>query len=73
MSAWSRYVRSMMIEKAKYQNLDSSKLNSKSRTPKDYSLEKLKNIVEAISNIQYSFATTNINTRLALETLMLEL
>ena len=73
LSAWSRYVRNMMIEKAKYQNLDSSKLNSKSRTPKDYSLEKLKNIVEAISNIQYSFATTNINTRLALETLMLEL
>ena len=72
LSIWSRYIRNMMIEKSKCQ-MSNVKSNPKSKIQKNYSPAKLKNIVETISNLQFSFATTNINTRLALETLMLEL
>lgn len=39
----------------------------------DYSLAKLKKILETIQNISFLISTTNINARLALEILMLEL
>lgn len=45
-------------------------LNGKSS---DYSLSKLKNILDTIQNISFLISTTNVNTRLALEILMLEL
>ncbi len=61
---WSVYVRNRMIEKTKIKNV---------QTQKDYSLKRLKRVVEVMSNLQFSFAATNINARLALETLMLEL
>jgi DNA polymerase-3 subunit delta' len=71
LSIWSRYVRNRMIESVKIPARNAT--HSVASRQKDYSLGKLKTIVETISNLQFSFATTNINTRLALETLMLEL
>jgi len=41
--------------------------------PGEYSLIKLKKILGAIENISFLISTTNVNTRLALEILMLEL
>jgi DNA polymerase-3 subunit delta' len=40
---------------------------------KDYTFQKLKNILQKIQNTNFLISTTNINSRLALETLMLEL
>lgn len=65
LSIWSRYVRNRMISSLENQ--------SQSLGQKNYSSAQLQKIIERISNLQFSFATTNINTRLALETLMLEL
>ena len=55
---WLRHTRKTLIEK--------------SHIP-GYSLTKLKNIIENISQIQFLLSTTNVNSRLALEILMLEL
>jgi len=41
--------------------------------PSDYSVVKLRKIIKAIQNITFLISTTNVNTRLALEILMLEL
>ena len=65
LSIWSLYIRNRMISSLKNQPQSSEQ--------KNYSSTQLQKIIERISNLQFSFATTNVNTRLALETLMLEL
>ncbi|MCK4354951.1 DNA polymerase III subunit delta' [Candidatus Parcubacteria bacterium] len=64
LSIWSRHIRNRIIN-----TLKSAEQNPKQ---KNYSLIQLQKIIKTISKLQFSFATTNINTRLALETLMLE-
>jgi|Deesub1362B_J571_1020462.scaffolds.fasta_scaffold01665_8 DNA polymerase-3 subunit delta' len=63
-----------------YQTLESwlyhlrNKLLGKEKFPApDYSLEKLKKIINLLQNLNLAIFTTNINPRLALEILMLEL
>jgi len=57
---WLSYFRNVLIEE----------INSQS---KKYSLDKLKNILKLIQKTNFLISTTNINPRLALEILMLEL
>lgn len=64
---WLRYFRDALITKINSPDRVSLKLR------KDYSISKLKDIIIIIQNINYLISTTNINKRLALEILMLEL
>ncbi len=63
---WLRYVRKILLEKLQITNY-------KLQTTNNYSLAKLTEIIKRIQNIRFLISTTNVNSRLALETLMLEL
>lgn len=62
---WLRYFRNVLIAKVK-------KLKTQNQFD-NYSVSKLKNIIKIIQEIDYLISTTNVNQRLALEILMLEL
>lgn len=59
---WLNYFRNILL----------SKVREKDRF-KNYTFSKLKNILQKIQNTNFLISTTNVNPRLALETLMLEL
>ncbi|MDI6592047.1 MAG: DNA polymerase III subunit [Patescibacteria group bacterium] len=63
LNIWLSHFRNILIEKCLIGNI---------RYP-DYSLEKLKNILKKIQSTIFLISTTNVNPRLALEILMLEL
>jgi len=58
---WLRYFREKLIKKIKGEKRET-----------DYSLQRLKNILEKIQMVNFLISSTNINSRLALEILMLE-
>ena len=60
---WLKYFRNILLEKCLTQGAKHSK----------YSFSKLKKILQQIQNTNFLISTTNVNTRLALEILMLEL
>ena len=62
LNIWLNYFRNLLI--AKLNNGESSKT---------YSLSKLKNIIKLIQGTNFLISTTNVNQKLALEILMLEL
>ena len=62
---WLRYFREKLLGKISEQQAGSEQEN--------YSLTKLRKILEKIQNTQFLLSNTNVNPRLALETLMLEL
>ena len=62
---WLRYFRNTLLTKI------GSKIEIDNRF-KNYSIQKLRNILRVIQNINYLLSTTNVNPRLALEILMLE-
>ena len=62
---WLRYFRSVLIEKISGQMT--------SNNGRDYSLSQLRKIIENIARTQLLLSTTNINPKLALEVLVLEL
>lgn len=62
LNIWLNYFRNLLI--AKLNNGESSKT---------YSLSKLKNIIKLIQGTNFLISTTNVNPKLALEILMLEL
>ncbi len=66
---WMSYFREILLSKIKNEKLTPSEF-SRLRT---YSLSKLKDILEFIHWINFLISTTNVNPRLAFETLMLEL
>ena len=59
---WLNYFRNILLSKIK-----------REENFKDYSFPKLKNILQKIQTTNFLIFTTNVNPRLALETLMLEL
>lgn len=59
---WLRYFRELLLSNLKGEAVSNN-----------YSLNKLKNILRVIQNTKFLISTTNVNPRLALETLMLEL
>jgi len=59
---WLNYFRNILLSKIK-----------REENFKDYSFPKLKNILQKIQTTNFLISTTNVNPRLALETLMLEL
>ncbi|MDI6591877.1 MAG: hypothetical protein QME61_03015 [Patescibacteria group bacterium] len=61
---WLNYFRNIFIEKCS--SPDDEQI-------KEYSFSKLKNILKQIQNTNFLISTTNVNPRLALEILMLEL
>ena len=60
---WLSYFRDVLL----------SKINSRQSVISGYSLNKLKNILQKIQTTNFLISTTNINPRLAIEILMLEL
>ncbi len=66
LNIWLNYFRNILLS---HLNLQKKWVS----LTKEYSLEKLKNILNLIQNTKFLISTTNINTRLALEILMLEL
>jgi len=69
LDSWLMYFRNALLEKTKA-NHDSQFLNL---GPTPYSLSKLKNILRSLQNTKFLISTTNINPRLALELLLMEL
>ncbi len=65
LNIWLSYFRETLINHLNQPKADSGKIS------KD-SLSKLKNILQNIQNTNFLISTTNVNSRLALETLMLE-
>lgn len=59
---WLNYFRNLLLSKIRGEE-----------TSKNYNVVKLKNILQKIQNTNFIISTTNVNPRLALETLMLEL
>ena len=80
---WLRYVRKALIEKTQITNykftptpkfgVGARNTKHKLQNTNNYSLDKLRKILNSIQNIRFLISTTNVNSRLALETLMLEL
>ena len=66
LNIWLNYFRNILLS---HLNLQKKWVS----LTKEYSLEKLKNILNLIQNTKFLISTTNINTKLALEILMLEL
>ena len=62
LNIWLSYFRDVLIGRGLASNMKNS-----------YSLPKLKNIIRQIQNVNFLISTTNVNPRLALEILMLEL
>lgn len=60
---WLSYFRDALIDRSLTSDIKHS----------DYSLSKLKNIIRQIQSVNFLISTTNVNPRLALEILMLEL
>lgn len=68
LNVWLRYLRNTLLIKI------GSKTERRTEDHfKNYSIIKLKNILRVTQNINYLLSTTNVNPRLALEILMLEL
>lgn len=63
---WLSFFRKKLLLKIKGKRAGNQKLDK-------YSIQELKNILNLIQNTRFLVSTTNINTRLALETLMIEL
>ncbi|MBZ9569804.1 hypothetical protein KJA16_02680 [Patescibacteria group bacterium] len=78
---WLRYFRNALIATINNQSFDGLRIDpERSRTGQQstinqlgYSLSKLKNILQLIQNTIFYISATNVNPRLALEMLMLEL
>lgn len=66
---WLRYFRSILLIKTGV----SSAFGFRKSSFSQYSLNRLKNILQAIERINFLISTTNINSRLAFEMLMLQL
>ncbi len=68
---WTRYFRTAMIHKSQ------TPMTNDQPNPNDqtlnYSLSKLKKILDKIEKTQFLLSTTNVNSKLALELLMLEI
>ena len=63
---WSRCFRNALLTKLEVKGFSSTSFN-------DYSILKLKNIIKTLQSIRNLLANTNVNPRLALEMLMIEL
>lgn len=67
---WLRYFRDVLLKKTKPSEYSGDRNDFQIL---DYSLIKLKNVLKLIQNTDFLLSTTNVNPRLALEILMMEL
>ena len=67
LNTWLFYFREILLSKLNKTDLDKININS------GYEIFKIKNILERIQGTNFLISTTNVNPRLALEILMLEL